>query len=157
MSLPHKSSFKCIKVQLLGLLEMYGNQPSLNSKASANIKLTHSPRDEFLIQSGRQYTTSISEQPIGSSKKLNPFQLPPGDYEFPFNIPLSGRMLETITGLQHSYHTYQVQAIIERRFRGNTIISQDLRIYQTPDLYVSHQISSIPTVRPHLPNYPRQF
>jgi len=99
------------------------------------------------MQNGREYITSISEQPIGSSKKLNSFQLPAGDYEFPFSIPLSGQMLETITGLQHSYHTYHVQAIIERRFRSNSIISRDLRIYQSPDPWADHQMSFISTVR----------
>ncbi|KAJ5573272.1 hypothetical protein N7450_010256 [Penicillium hetheringtonii] len=97
------------------------------------------------MQNGREYITSISEQPIGSSKKLNSFQLTAGDYQFPFSIPLSGQMLETITGLQHSYHTYHVQAIIERRFRGNSIISRDLRIYQSPDPWADHQISFIST------------
>jgi hypothetical protein len=105
-----------------------------------------SPRDDFLIQSDRERITVTSEQTIGSSKCLTSFQLPAGNYEFPFSIPLSGRILETVTCQRQMYHTYHVVATIERRFRGNSTISRPIRIYDHPDLWVDHQLLSAPVV-----------
>ncbi|KAJ5974994.1 hypothetical protein N7481_008701 [Penicillium waksmanii] len=125
VNLPHKNSFKSIQVKLVGILKI--------------------PRDDYLIRNDRQLITSISHQSIGASKTLNSFQLPAGNYEFPFNIPLAGRILETVTGQRHMYHTYHVQAIVERRFKADSVVSRPIRVYRYPHLSTEPQTTSIPT------------
>ncbi|KAL3471762.1 hypothetical protein BJX99DRAFT_262979 [Aspergillus californicus] len=126
MSLPQSSSFKSITVQLLGVLKV--------------------PRDDVLIRSERQQTTCISEESIGSSRYMSSFQLPAGDYEFPFSLPVPPRILETITCRRRMSHTYHVQAIIKRRFKGNSTVSRPIRLYHYPDLSADYPSLSIPTV-----------
>lgn len=131
-------------MQLLSVLKLY----VLKSKFSVfaiNIR-PDSPRDDFLIQNDRERITVISEQNIGSSKCLPSFQLPAGNYEFPFSISLPGRMLETVTCQRQMYHTYHVVAKVDRRFRVNSTISRPIRIYNHPDLSVDHQLISSPMV-----------
>lgn len=59
--------------------------------------------------------------------------LPAGDYDFPFEIPLREILLETVTGPGHNYRTYRLDAIVERTYWKDTIVSQPLRIYNAPD------------------------
>ena len=115
-----------------------------NPPCAHYLQLSDSPRDNFLIQSDRRNMSHISGQTIGSSKCLSSFQLPAGTYEFPFSISLPHRMLETVTTQEHAYHTYHVQAIIERRFKADSIISQPIRIYNHPDLLADHRLLSSP-------------
>ncbi|KAF7594610.1 hypothetical protein BBP40_008877 [Aspergillus hancockii] len=61
---------------------------------------------------------------------MGSFHLPAGDYEFPFEIPLSGNMIETISGPNHDYHSYQVHGVVQRRLNKNIIVSQPLRLYK---------------------------
>ncbi|KAJ5761606.1 hypothetical protein N7533_003645 [Penicillium manginii] len=103
------------------------------------------PRDDYLIRNDRQLITSTSHQSIGASKTLNSFQLPAGNYEFPFSLPIAGRILETVTAQRHMYHTYHVQAIIERRFKADSVFSRPIRIYRYPNLSTEPQMTSIPT------------
>jgi hypothetical protein len=44
------------------------------------------------------------------------------------------------------YHTYHVQAIIERRFKADSVFSRPIRIYRYPNLSTEPQMTSIPTV-----------
>lgn len=88
----------------------------------------------------------MSEQALGSSKTLSPFQLSAGNYEFPFNFPLTCRMPDTVTGPEHIYHSYEVQVIIERRFRSDSVVSRPIRIYHLPCLEVEYWMPHTPTV-----------
>ncbi|KAI9041430.1 arrestin C-terminal domain-containing protein [Aspergillus affinis] len=58
------------------------------------------------------------------------FTLPAGQYEFPFDLSLDPNMHDTITGPNHSYLSYQVYAIVERKLYRNHVVSQPLRIYK---------------------------
>ncbi|KAF3395080.1 putative HECT-type ubiquitin ligase-interacting protein creD [Talaromyces pinophilus] len=102
------------------------------------------PRVSYLVHDDREIVTFVSEQAIGSSKTLNSFQLPAGNYEFPFRIPLTSKMLETIAG-PCQYHSYEVQAIIEHRFRSDSVVAQPIRIYRTPALEVGYRMTPVPT------------
>lgn len=106
--------------------------------------LSRSPRDNFSMQNDRERITFLSEQSIGASKCLSSFQLSAGNYKFPFSLPLSARMLETVTCQRHTYHTYHVKAIVERRFRSNSTISRPIRLYNYPDPSVDDQLISPP-------------
>lgn len=55
-------------------------------------------------------------------------------------------MVDTITGPCHKYHSYEVQAVIEHRFRSDSIVAQPIRIYHTPALEVGYRMTSAPTV-----------
>jgi hypothetical protein len=46
------------------------------------------------------------------------------------------------------YHTYHVQAIIERRFKADSVVSRPIRIYRHRHLLNEPQIASIPAVCP---------
>ncbi|KAJ5598884.1 hypothetical protein N7510_000011 [Penicillium lagena] len=81
---------------------------------------------------------------LASSKTLDSFQMAAGDYEFPFTIPLSSNILETITGPNHEYHTYRVEAVLERRFRKDLIVSRPVKLYSTPNPDMVNMTQSFP-------------
>ncbi|KAE8152741.1 hypothetical protein BDV25DRAFT_137549 [Aspergillus avenaceus] len=112
-SLPAPTVIKSIKVRLRGVLEI--------------------PHDALMNSSNGEHFTTTQYQTLASSKTLNSFQLPVGNYEFPFRIPLATKTAETITGPGHDYHTYKVDAIIGRPFWQDTIVSRPVRIYNVPD------------------------
>lgn len=70
--------------------------------------------------------------------------MPAGDHAFLFDIPLPSKVFDTATGANHQYHTYRVEAIIERRLKSDFVVSQPVRIYQVSDLETSY-------LRPHCP------
>lgn len=70
--------------------------------------------------------------------------MPAGDHAFLFDIPLPSKVFDTVTSANHQYHTYCVEAIIERRFKSDFVVSQPVRIYQVSDLVTSY-------LRPHCP------
>ncbi|KAJ5966894.1 hypothetical protein N7501_003142 [Penicillium viridicatum] len=70
--------------------------------------------------------------------------MPAGDHAFLFDIPLPSKVFDTATGANHQYHTYRVEAIIERRLKRDFVVSQPVRIYQVSDLETSY-------LTPHCP------
>lgn len=70
--------------------------------------------------------------------------MPAGEHAFLFDISLPSKVFDTATGANHQYHTYRVEAIIERRLKSNFVVSQPVRIYQVSDLEISY-------LRPHCP------
>ncbi|KAJ5511194.1 hypothetical protein N7453_003297 [Penicillium expansum] len=50
--------------------------------------------------------------------------MPAGNHAFLFDIPLPSKIFNTATGANHQYHTYRVEAIIERRLRSDFMVSQ---------------------------------
>ncbi|KAJ5122591.1 uncharacterized protein N7443_002694 [Penicillium atrosanguineum] len=102
------------------------------------------PRDEFLISNVRRQITFERRQPIAASKTLNSFTLPTGNYEFPFKICIGSSATETITGINHEYHSYKVQGVIERRFGKDFVVSQPIRVYKYLGLETNHPWPSFP-------------
>ncbi|KAJ5209985.1 hypothetical protein N7491_009796 [Penicillium cf. griseofulvum] len=86
----------------------------------------------------RDQITFEREQPLASSKTMNVFQMPAGDHAFLFDIPLPSKVFDTVAGANNQYHTYCVEAIIERRFKSDFVVSQPVRIYQVSDLETSY-------------------
>ncbi|KAJ5971382.1 uncharacterized protein N7479_001300 [Penicillium vulpinum] len=70
--------------------------------------------------------------------------MPTGDHTFLFDIPLPSKMFDTVTGANNQYHTYRVEAVIERRLKSDFVVSRPLRIYQVSDLETSHLRSPCP-------------
>ncbi|BCS27290.1 uncharacterized protein APUU_60338A [Aspergillus puulaauensis] len=91
------------------------------------------PVEGTITTKDREHITHVQELELASSKTHRPFNLPPGDYEFPFEIPLREIVLETVTGPGHNYRTYRIDAIVERTYWKDTIVSQPLRIYNAPN------------------------
>lgn len=104
----------------------------------------HSPIEGLFGSESREQITFEREQPLAASKTLNAFQMPAGDHAFLFDIPLPSKILDTATGVNHQYHTYRVEAIIERRLKSDFVVSQPVRIYQVSDLETSY-------LRPYCP------
>ncbi|KIM92877.1 hypothetical protein OIDMADRAFT_173646 [Oidiodendron maius Zn] len=60
--------------------------------------------------------------------------LPPGNYEWPFELVMNGSMAETIEGLTNSHITYKLEATVMRGKLGqNMHVSKPVRIVRTPD------------------------
>ncbi|KAJ5555683.1 hypothetical protein N7535_008117 [Penicillium sp. DV-2018c] len=102
------------------------------------------PIEGLLGQETRKQITFEQEQALASSKTLTAFRMPAGDHAFLFNIPLPSKIFSTITGPNHQYHTYSIDAIAERRLKQDLVVSQPVRIYQVSDLETSY-------LRPHCP------
>ncbi|KAL5050712.1 hypothetical protein BDW71DRAFT_203435 [Aspergillus fruticulosus] len=64
-----------------------------------------------------------------------------GDYEFPFEIPLSGILYDTLTGPKHEYHAYRVEVLIGRWMWPNFVVSQPLRIHRYPVMDIGLRLS----------------
>ncbi|KAJ5124857.1 uncharacterized protein N7515_008682 [Penicillium bovifimosum] len=82
--------------------------------------------------------------------------MPAGDHAFLFDIPLPSKILGTITGPNHQYHTYRVDAIVERRLKPDLVVSQPIRIYQVSDLETSYLRPHCPLVSPMLEGHSSQ-
>ena len=80
----------------------------------------------------------MQDQPLASSQTLNSFEMVAGNYEFQFEIPLTSKMMASVTGPEHNYHSYKVQAIISHRFKRDFILSQPVRIYNRPTLDIDY-------------------
>ena len=100
-----------------------------------------------MVTEDRQTVTHEKEQVLASSETRSSFQVPAGYYEFLFDVPLSSNIMETVTGSEHNYHTYQVDAIIERRYWKDIVVSQPLSIYKLPEVETSHLTTDFPLVR----------
>lgn len=86
--------------------------------------------------------TYVRDQHLAWSTKLSSFAVDAGTYEFLFNIPLEGALLETITGPKHQYHTYQVEAIVERKYMSDLHMAQPLRVYKFSPELECHYLTS---------------
>ncbi|PYH49246.1 uncharacterized protein BP01DRAFT_388319 [Aspergillus saccharolyticus JOP 1030-1] len=127
VSFPPGVRIKSIKVKLKGML--------------------HVPRDGFMIAEDRLQGTYEQKQVLASSKTLGSFPMPAGQYEFPFDIPLAGKFLETVTGVKHNYHSYTVEATVAFRYRRNVVVSKPVRIYHLSELETNYLTSDFsPTV-----------
>lgn len=124
LTLAQVVSVKSIKVRLRGIFAI--------------------PIEGIMGSENRKQITFEREQPLASSKTLNAFQMLAGEHAFLFDIPLPSKVFDTATGANHQYHTYRVEAIIERRLKSDFVISQPVRIYQVSDLETSY-------LRPHCP------
>lgn len=91
-----------------------------------------------MISSDREQITFERNQSLAASKTLSSFTLPAGDYEFPFLIPLTSDAAETITGVNHEYHSYKMQVVIERRFGNEFVVSRPIRVYRLFELETDH-------------------
>ncbi|CAG7930963.1 unnamed protein product [Penicillium olsonii] len=85
----------------------------------------------------REQITFDQQQALASSKTN--FRMPSGDHAFLFDIPLPCKLLDTVTGPKHQFHTYQVEVVIERRLKSDLVISQPIRIYHVSDFNSSYQ------------------
>ncbi|PYI26267.1 hypothetical protein BP00DRAFT_356375 [Aspergillus indologenus CBS 114.80] len=127
VTFPPGVRIKSIKVKLKGML--------------------HVPRDGFMIAEDRVQSTCEHKQVLASSKTLGSFPMPEGQYEFPFDIPLPRKFLETVTGVKHNYHSYKVEATVAFRYRRNLVVSKPIRIYHDSDLEANYLTSDFsPTV-----------
>lgn len=100
-----------------------------------------------MITEDREEITHEKEQTLASSKTTSSFQILAGYYEFLFDIPLPANIVETSTGPGHYYHTYQVDAVIERRYWKNNVISQPFSVYKFPDIDTGYLTTDFPMVR----------
>lgn len=103
-----------------------------------------SPIEGIMGSENREVTTFEREQALASSRTLNAFRIPAGEHAFFFDIPIPNKIFETVAGAGHQYHTYRVDAVIERRLKSDFVVSQPVRIYQVSDLATSY-------LRPHCP------
>ncbi|KAJ5338003.1 hypothetical protein N7452_004731 [Penicillium brevicompactum] len=131
LSLAHEASFKSIKVRLRGTMAI--------------------AIEGILGTDYREQVTFDHNQALASSKTN--FRMPPGDHAFLFDIPLPCKLLETVTGPKHQYHTYRVDVVIERRLKSDLVISHPVRIYQISDFNTSYMRPSSPlTLEGHTDN-----
>lgn len=104
-----------------------------------------------MITEDRELITYKEEQGLVSSKTHSSFQIPAGKYEFLFDIPIPSDLFETSVGPDHNYHTYQIEAIVERRVWRDIVVSQVLSIYKLPEVELCPLSAESPLVTPHLP------
>ncbi|GLA35093.1 hypothetical protein AnigIFM63309_009984 [Aspergillus niger] len=92
--IPQDISVKAIEVKIVGSLKI--------------------PRPEIIAGPCQGGTTVERSQTLASSRD-NSFPLPSGRYEFPFELPLAREMMDTVTGVGHEYHSYEVRGVISSR------------------------------------------
>ncbi|PYI18889.1 hypothetical protein BO99DRAFT_334285 [Aspergillus violaceofuscus CBS 115571] len=97
------------------------------------------PRDGNSTKSCQGGITFARSQTLATSRDKS-FVLPRGMYVLPFELPLSQDMPETVTGVGHKYHAYEVQSIIfHRHSHLDTMSAHPIRLYRLPR--VVHTIS----------------
>jgi hypothetical protein len=100
-----------------------------------------------MTSNDRERITFERNQALAASKTLSSFTLPAGEYDFPFRILLASDTAETITGVNHEYHSYKVQGIIERHFGKDFVIARPLRVYRLSELETDHSWPGYSEVR----------
>jgi hypothetical protein len=80
---------------------------------------------------------------LASSKTLQSFEMPAGNYEFSFGIPLPCEMMDTVTSIRNIYHSYKVQIILSRRFKATLL-------FRSPSAYTI-RLSLRSTIHNHSP------
>ncbi|KAL4749785.1 hypothetical protein BDW72DRAFT_204451 [Aspergillus terricola var. indicus] len=113
LSLIRAASFKRIAVRIIGEMRI--------------------PQYGLFLGGTREQVTFECSQTIASSKTREFFTMSKGDYEFLFEIPLSGALYDTLTGPKHEYHAYRVEVSVDRWMWPNLVISQPLRVYRYPN------------------------
>ncbi|KAL5000100.1 hypothetical protein BDV10DRAFT_183694 [Aspergillus recurvatus] len=101
------------------------------------------PQYGLFLGGTREQVTFERSQTVASSKIRNLFTMPEGDYEFPFEIPLSGILYDTLTGPKHEYHAYRVEVLIERWMWPNLVVSRPLRIHRYPMINIGLGLSKV--------------
>ncbi|KAL4863014.1 hypothetical protein BDV12DRAFT_189972 [Aspergillus spectabilis] len=114
VTLARATLFKSIKVRLIGRLRI--------------------PTYGLFLSQSREEITFEETQTLAYSQTLDSFQLPAGDYEFAFEIPLSRVTLDTLVGPKHEYHNYRVEVIIARPgfLNRDFAVSGPVVIYRFP-------------------------
>ncbi|KAJ5110685.1 hypothetical protein N7532_001220 [Penicillium argentinense] len=96
------------------------------------VQATLSLRDDTFTKSYSEGITYERNQVLATSKMRSSFELPAGTYDFPFELPLERKMMDTLMGPGHEYHSYQVHAALHRRFAADVRLSQPIIIYRSP-------------------------
>ena len=105
-----------------------------------------SPREDTLTTSIQGGITFEHTEVLATSKTHPCFELPSGSHDFPFEIPLGARMMESAIGPKHEYHSYHVQAILHRRFAEDIFLSRPIKIYRLPSLLQMDSTNLFPLV-----------
>ncbi|KAL4813585.1 hypothetical protein BDW67DRAFT_192750 [Aspergillus spinulosporus] len=114
LSLTRDASFKRITVRVIGIMK--------------------TPQCGLFLGGSREQVTFERSQNIASSKTREFFTMSKGDYEFLFEIPLSGALYDTLTGPKHQYHAYRVEVSVDRWMWPKLFVSQPLRVHRYPML-----------------------
>lgn len=129
------------------MLSMYDNFANI-STVRQNLNFAFFRPIEGLLGSEiREQLTFDREQALASTKTLSAFQMPAGDHEFLFSIPLPPKLFSTVTSASHEYHKYNVEVVIERRLKSDFVVSQPIHIYQLCGLEQSYLRPFSPLVR----------
>ncbi|OJJ77256.1 hypothetical protein ASPBRDRAFT_190581 [Aspergillus brasiliensis CBS 101740] len=122
LSIPQDISVNAIEVKIVGSLKI--------------------PRPE--INAGPcQGGTTVERRQILASSRDNSFRLPRGRYEFPFELPIVREMMDTITGVGHTYHSYEVRGVIHRHFYSDIESTTPLRIHRTPNVFYANLLDQV--------------
>ncbi|GKZ80296.1 hypothetical protein AnigIFM56816_004513 [Aspergillus niger] len=120
--IPQDISVKAIEVKIVGSLKI--------------------PRPEIIAGPCQGGTTVERSQTLASSRD-NSFRLPSGRYEFPFELPLAREMMDTVTGVGHEYHSYEVRGVVHRHFYSDIESSSPLRIHRTPNVFYANLLDQV--------------
>ncbi|KAL4743941.1 hypothetical protein BDV11DRAFT_165631 [Aspergillus similis] len=119
------------------------------------LTLKNSPQYGLFLGKNREQVTFERSQTIASSKTRDFFTMPKGEYEFLFEIPLSGALYDTLTGPKHEYHAYRVEVSVDRWMWPNLVVSQPLRAVKSCSNHDLGYYLSIPeTLVPHGSAFP---
>ncbi|KAJ6010035.1 hypothetical protein N7499_004562 [Penicillium canescens] len=118
LSLAQPATFKSIQVRLRGILSI--------------------PIEGFLGPEIREQLTFDRQQALATTKTLNAFQMPAGEHEFLFSIPIPSKMFSTVISSNRQYHKYKVEVVIERRLKSDFVVSQPIHVYQLCGLEQSY-------------------
>ncbi|RAH66403.1 uncharacterized protein BO66DRAFT_331751, partial [Aspergillus aculeatinus CBS 121060] len=101
------------------------------------------PRDEHSAKSYQGGITFERSQTLAKSRD-NSFLMPRGMYVLPFELPLSREMPETVTGVGHKYHLYEVQGIIVHRNSHLDVVSaHPIRLHYLPHILQSDMLDQV--------------
>ncbi|KAL4778549.1 hypothetical protein BJX76DRAFT_366178 [Aspergillus varians] len=112
LTLAQAASFKSIRVRVIGRMK--------------------TPRYGLFLTEDHEQLTFDRRQTLAFSKTLGSFTMPAGAYEFPFQISLERVIFDTLTGPNHEYQTYRVEATMERSMWRDIVVSQPVSIYRYP-------------------------
>ncbi|GJP89957.1 hypothetical protein AlacWU_02856 [Aspergillus niger] len=60
-------------------------------------------------------------------------------------------MMDTVTGVGHEYHSYEVRGVVHRHFYSDIESSSPLRIHRTPNVFYANLLDQVvPSVEEHL-------
>ncbi|PYI32463.1 hypothetical protein BP00DRAFT_414652 [Aspergillus indologenus CBS 114.80] len=106
------------------------------------------PRDGNFTKSCQGGITFARSQTLATSRGKS-FVLPRGMYVLPFELPLSQDMPETVTGVGHKYHAYEVQSIIfHRNSHLDTMCAHPIRPYRLPRILQGYLLDQVIAITP---------